>query len=125
MPGPWCTAAGNRNSPAIQKPPIHSSRIAELVALQSDIPVHEVSLVDVRRGSLSALLSAFAKAGECMVVVDAVEERDLALIAQAVCEQKKMPLPRRGGRAGQCITGRNVYAREAGITGVGCGWLNE
>ncbi|MDU7744839.1 MAG: D-threonate kinase [Citrobacter sp.] len=74
------------------KTPIHSSRIAELVALQSDIPVHEVSLVDVRRGSLSALLSAFAKAGECMVVVDAVEERDLALIAQAVCEQKKMPL---------------------------------
>lgn len=74
------------------KTPIHSSRIAELVALQSDVPVHEVSLVDVRRGSLSALLSAFAKAGECMVVVDAVEERDLALIAQAVCEQKQMPL---------------------------------
>lgn len=106
------------------KTPIHSSRIAELVALQSDIPVHEVSLVDVRRGSLSALLSAFAKAGECMVVVDAVEERDLALIAQAVCEQKDAAA-RRGGRAGQCITGRNVYAREAGITGVGCGWLNE
>lgn len=27
-----------------------------------------------------------------MVVVDAMEERDLALIAQAVCEQKQMPL---------------------------------
>lgn len=74
------------------KTPILSSRIAELVALQSDIPVHEVSLADVRRGSLSALLSGFATAGECMVVVDAQEERDLALIAQAVCEQKQMPL---------------------------------
>lgn len=74
------------------KTPIHSSRIAELIALQSDIPVHEVSLSDVRRGSLSALLRAFATEGECMVVVDAVEERDLSLIAHAVCEQKQMPL---------------------------------
>lgn len=74
------------------KTPIISSRIAELVALQSDISVYEVSLEDVRRGSLSALLSAYAVEGECMVVVDALEERDLSLIAQAVCEQKQMPL---------------------------------
>lgn len=74
------------------KTPIISSRIAELVALQSDIPVHEVSLEDVRRGRLSALLSAFAAESECMVVVDAVEDRDLSLIAQAICEQKQLPL---------------------------------
>ncbi|MFS9381619.1 D-threonate kinase [Citrobacter sp. ANG330] len=74
------------------KTPIISSRIAELVTLQSDIPVHEVSLDDVRRGQLSALLSALAKQGECMVVVDAVEDRDLSLIAQAICEQETLPL---------------------------------
>lgn len=74
------------------KTPIISSRIAELVALQSDIPVHEVSLEDVRRDRLSALLSAFAAESECMVVVDAVEDRDLSLIAQAICEQKQLPL---------------------------------
>ena len=74
------------------KTPIISSRIAELVALQSDIPVHEVSLEDVRRGRLSALLSAFAEESECMVVADAVEDRDLSLIAQAICEQKQLPL---------------------------------
>lgn len=74
------------------KTPIISSRIAELVTLQSDIPVQEVSLDDVRRGRLSALLNAFAADGECMVVVDAVEDRDLSLIAQAVCEQPQLPL---------------------------------
>lgn len=74
------------------KTPILSSRIAELIALQSDIPVHEVSLDDVRRGQLSALLRAFATEGECMVVVDAVEDRDLSLIAQAICEQDTLPL---------------------------------
>lgn len=74
------------------KTPIISSRIAELVTLQSDIPVHEVSLDDVRRGRLSALLVAFAAEGECMVVVDAVEDRDLSLIAHAICEQEALPL---------------------------------
>lgn len=74
------------------KTPIISSRIAELVSLQSDIPVHEVSLDDVRRGRLSALLAAFAAEGECMVVVDAVEDRDLSLIAHAICEQETLPL---------------------------------
>ncbi|MDR9889388.1 D-threonate kinase [Pseudenterobacter timonensis] len=74
------------------KTPILSSRIAELIALQSDIPVHEVSLDDVRRGQLSALLSAFATEEECMVVVDAVEDRDLSLIAQAICEQETLTL---------------------------------
>ncbi|MDT7074055.1 D-threonate kinase [Citrobacter amalonaticus] len=74
------------------KTPIISSRIAELVTLQSDIPVHEVSLDDVRGGRLSALLVAFAAEGECMVVVDAVEDRDLSLIARAICEQEALPL---------------------------------
>ncbi|MCO4159001.1 D-threonate kinase [Citrobacter amalonaticus] len=74
------------------KTPIISSRIAELVTLQSDIPVHEVSLDDVRGGRLSALLVAFAAEGECMVVVDAVEDRDLSLIAHAICEQEALPL---------------------------------
>ncbi|HFQ8227904.1 TPA: D-threonate kinase [Citrobacter freundii] len=74
------------------KTPIISSRIAELVTLQSDIPVHEVSLDDVRQGRLSARLVAFAAEGECMVVVDAVDDRDLSLIAHAVCEQAVLPL---------------------------------
>ncbi|HAT1610253.1 TPA: D-threonate kinase [Raoultella planticola] len=74
------------------KTPITSSRIAELVAQQSEIPVHEVFLEELRRGALSALLSAYAAEAESMVVVDAVEDRDLRLIAQAVCEQKQMPL---------------------------------
>lgn len=74
------------------KTPIISSRIAELVTLQSDIPVHEVSLDDLHRGRLSALLAAFTAEGECMVVVDAVEDRDLSLIAHAICEQKALPL---------------------------------
>ncbi|EPJ9674089.1 TPA: D-threonate kinase [Citrobacter freundii] len=74
------------------KTPIISSRIAELVTLQSDIPVHEVSLDDVRCGRLSARLAAFAAEDECMVVVDAVEDRDLSLIAHAICEQDVLPL---------------------------------
>jgi uncharacterized protein YgbK (DUF1537 family) len=49
-----------------------------LIALQSDIPVHEVSLEDVRRGQLSALLTAFSAEGECMVVVDAGRSRSVA-----------------------------------------------
>ncbi|EAR2922814.1 D-threonate kinase [Salmonella enterica] len=74
------------------KTPIVSSRIAEIVALQSAIPVYEVFLQDVRRGGLSALLTAYAAKGEGIVVVDAVEERDLTLIAKAACEQPSMPL---------------------------------
>ncbi|MDM2734065.1 D-threonate kinase [Citrobacter sp. Ct235] len=74
------------------KTPIISSRIAELVTLQSDIPVHEVSLDDVRQGRLSARLVAYAAEGECMVVVDAVDDRDLSLIAHAICEQEVLPL---------------------------------
>lgn len=74
------------------KTPIVSSRIAEVVALQSEIPVYEVFLQDVRRGGLSALLTAYAAEGEGIIVVDAVEERDLTLIAQAACEQPSMPL---------------------------------
>ncbi|MDI4740082.1 HD domain-containing protein, partial [Salmonella enterica subsp. enterica serovar Kentucky] len=42
-------------------------------------------LQDVRRGGLSALLTAYAAEGEGIIVVDAVEERDLTLIAQAAC----------------------------------------
>ncbi len=72
------------------KTPIVSSRIAEIVALQSEIPVYEVFLQDVRRGGLSALLTAYAAEGEGIIVVDAVEERDLTLIAQAACEQPSM-----------------------------------
>jgi len=74
------------------KTPITSSRIAGLVALQSDMPVHEVHLEDLRRGRLSALLSGWAAEAECMVVVDAVEDRDLMLIAQALSEQTPLPL---------------------------------
>lgn len=74
------------------KTPIVSSRIAEIVALQSEIPVYEVFLQDVRRGGLSALLTAYAAEGEGIIVVDAVEERDLTLIAQAACEQPSMPV---------------------------------
>ncbi|EHV4826624.1 D-threonate kinase [Salmonella enterica] len=74
------------------KTPIVSSRIAEIVALQSEIPVYEVFLQDVRHGGLSALLTAYAAEGEGIIVVDAVEERDLTLIAQAACEQPSMPL---------------------------------
>lgn len=74
------------------KTPIVSSRIAEIVALQSEIPVYEVFLQDVRRGGLSSLLTAYAAKGEGIIVVDAVEERDLTLIAQAACEQPSMPV---------------------------------
>lgn len=74
------------------KTPIISSRIAELIALQSQIPVHEVHLEELRRGRLSALLEAWAAEGECMVVVDALEDRDLTLIAHAICEQTQIPL---------------------------------
>ena len=74
------------------KTPVTSSRIAELIALQSGIPVYEVHLDEVRHGGLSAVLSALDAEGECMVVVDAVEDRDLMLIAQALGEQERLPL---------------------------------
>lgn len=74
------------------KTPIVSSNIAELLALQSAIPVHEVHLKQLQRGELGALLAAWADEGECMVVVDAQDERDLMLIARAAVEQKSVPL---------------------------------
>ncbi len=74
------------------KTPVCSSRIAELVAQQSDIPVHEIFLSQLRRGEASALLAVYADEGDAIVVIDAEEERDLSLIVQAVCEQASLPL---------------------------------
>ena len=45
------------------KTPIISSRIATLIALQSDIPVHEVSLEDVRRGAIERPVDGFFSRG--------------------------------------------------------------
>ncbi|WP_058912289.1 D-threonate kinase [Entomohabitans teleogrylli] len=74
------------------KTPIVSSRIATLIGLQSQLPVYEVSLEQVRHNELAALLRHYASLGPAMVVVDALQDRDLALIAQAACEQPTMPL---------------------------------
>lgn len=106
------------------KTPIVSSRIAEIVALQSEIPVYEVFLQDVRRGGLSALLTAYAAEGEGIIVVDAVEERDLTLIAQAACEQPSMPLL--VGAAGLAnALPVELYARPAAAAGAGGGRFDE
>ncbi|WP_348256807.1 four-carbon acid sugar kinase family protein, partial [Salmonella enterica] len=65
---------------------------AVLVALHSEIAVYEVFLQVVRRGGLSALVTSYAAEGDGIIVVDAVEERDQTLIAQAASEQPSMPL---------------------------------
>jgi uncharacterized protein YgbK (DUF1537 family) len=73
------------------KTPVTSSRIAELIALQSGIPVYEVHLGGPTRRTQRRFDGLDAE-GECMVVVDAVEDRDLMLIAQALGEQERLPL---------------------------------
>lgn len=62
------------------------------MALQSELPVYEVFLHEVRCGGLGALFTDYAAKSEGIVVVYVVEERDLALIVQVVCEQPLRPL---------------------------------
>lgn len=74
------------------KTPITASRIATLIGLQSQLPVYQIPLEQVRGGKLSALLARYAVQGEGMAVVDALCDSDLALIARAACQQQEIPL---------------------------------
>ncbi|CAI0997169.1 D-threonate kinase [Serratia quinivorans] len=66
------------------KTPIVSSHIKTLIALQTDIPVHELDLSVVRGGELSKRLDGFSQQGRCIVVVDAEQDGDLILLAQSI-----------------------------------------
>ncbi|MBW7983016.1 D-threonate kinase [Enterobacillus tribolii] len=65
------------------KTPIVSSRISTLLERQTSLPVHEIALESVRDGTLGARLAACAAGGLAMVVLDAENDNDLALIAVA------------------------------------------
>ncbi|WP_210498046.1 four-carbon acid sugar kinase family protein, partial [Pantoea ananatis] len=63
--------------------PIISSRISTLIGLQTHLPVSEMSLDVVRGGELRARLESLARQGGGIVVMDAENDNDLTLIAQA------------------------------------------
>lgn len=66
------------------KTPIVSSHIKTLIGLQTDFPVKELTLAQVRSGSLVAELNALSQTQRLIVVVDAENNSDLALLAQAI-----------------------------------------
>ncbi|WP_156293071.1 D-threonate kinase [Serratia oryzae] len=68
------------------KTPIVSSHIKTLIGLQSDYPVYELDLLTVRGGKLGAELQQIGRTGPAMVVVDAENDGDLALLAQATLQ---------------------------------------
>ncbi|MGD8108133.1 D-threonate kinase [Pantoea sp. FN0302] len=72
--------------------PISSSRIKTLLQQQSELKVIDVALPAVRSGELAALLRQYQHQAPVMVVVDALTEQDLALIAEAALSLPETPL---------------------------------
>lgn len=73
------------------KTPIVSSHIKTLIGLQTEIPVHEVDLALVRSAELSDTLRRLGQRQRCIVVVDAEQDGDLALLAQSL-DRLELPL---------------------------------
>lgn len=68
------------------KTPIVSSHIKTLIGLQSSHPIYELDLARVRSGKLGAELQRLGQSGPAMVIVDAENDSDLALLAQATLQ---------------------------------------
>jgi len=66
------------------KTPIVSSHIKTLIGLQTALPVSEVGLAQVRGGALLTELQRFSESAQGIVVVDAENDGDLVLLAQAI-----------------------------------------
>ncbi|MCD1127658.1 four-carbon acid sugar kinase family protein [Jinshanibacter sp. LJY008] len=66
------------------KTPIHSSRIRDIIAEQTALPIHEVFLTQVRSGKLAEVVKQLAQGPECIVVLDAEVESDLSAIADTL-----------------------------------------
>jgi len=67
------------------KTPIESSRIAELLARQTDLKCAELPLEDVRHPQLASCLNELKQDGTRLVILDAETRQDLSAIASA-CE---------------------------------------
>ncbi|WP_127959138.1 D-threonate kinase [Serratia microhaemolytica] len=65
------------------KTPIVSSHIKTLLALQTHYPIHELDLSVVRSGQLLSQLQRLQQQQPAIVVVDAENDSDLSLLAQA------------------------------------------
>lgn len=72
--------------------PIISSRISTLIGLQTSLPVSEMSLDEIRGDELSVRLENLARQEYGIVVMDAENDNDLTLIAQAALSMSKPPL---------------------------------
>ncbi|KTS27379.1 D-threonate kinase [Pantoea stewartii] len=72
--------------------PIISSRIRTLIGLQTDLPVREMTLDDVRRGDLADRLENLRQQPASIVIIDAESDNDLALIARAAFSMAARPL---------------------------------
>lgn len=72
--------------------PIVASRIQQIVAQQSRLPVTEIPLATVRGGALSAQLRRCRQQTPVIVVIDALTEGDLAVIAEAALAMEAPPL---------------------------------
>lgn len=72
--------------------PIISSRIRTLIGLQTDLPVKEMTLDDVRRGDLADRLENLRQQPASIVIIDAESDNDLALIARAALSMAARPL---------------------------------
>lgn len=86
------------------KTPITSACIRTIITQQSHLPVYEVSLAEVRSGRLAAILADYqpllpeslpspqSPLQPCVLVLDAVTDQDLILIARAAMSLHTVPL---------------------------------
>lgn len=68
------------------KTPIVSSHIKTLIGIQSQYPIHEVSLQTIRNGELLQLLNRLSLEERCIIIADAEFESDLTLITHTLSE---------------------------------------
>ncbi|MDR0806677.1 MAG: four-carbon acid sugar kinase family protein [Enterobacteriaceae bacterium] len=68
------------------KTPIKSSRIKDVLAEQTSLPIYEVNIAQVRSSTLTETLNKLAQGLECIAVLDAEVESDLSAIADALAE---------------------------------------
>lgn len=66
------------------KTPIHSSSIKNIIASQTDLPVHEIHLANIRSGNANQLIDIIENKERSIIILDTETEEDLRIIGQAI-----------------------------------------
>lgn len=74
------------------KTPISCAHIRTIIGQQSQLPIHEIALERVRAGNLAATLADYQQQHRAILVLDAITDQDLSLIAQAAMSLHPLPL---------------------------------